>query len=198
MRRNHGARRCYTIRPAPRRQILTASRGQFGAHLVENGKRTFSQQGVSPTILASPILAQDTVFVFGYGAESVTPFSARLAKYDKNQDGQLSPDEYGADAVLVGLGKYAGNRDLIVTKEKWDAFQRRAGGISRLMALRLERDRDSIRARELWRYDKSFVGVIPCQFFTMAYCSWSRTEASSHPSTRKQARCSKLRACRER
>ena len=148
--------------PGAAPQILTASRGQFGAHLVENGKRTFSQQGVSPTILASPILAQDTVFVFGYGAESVTPFSARLAKYDKNQDGQLSPDEYGSDAVLVGLGKYAGNRDLIVTQEKWDAFQRRAGGISRLMALRLERDGNSIHARELWRYDKSFVGVIPC------------------------------------
>jgi outer membrane protein assembly factor BamB len=144
--------------------ILTAARGQFGAHLVENGKRSFTQQGISPTIVASPVLAQDTLFVFGYGAESPTPFSARLAKFDKNGDGKISPDEYGNDPVLAGLGKYSGNRDLMVTREKWDAFQRRAGGTSRLIAFRLERDPDhskGIRVRELWRYDKSFTAVVP-------------------------------------
>jgi len=146
--------------------ILTASRGQFGAHLVSSGQRTWSQDGVATTIVASPVLSQDTVFVFGYGSESAAPFSKSLARYDKNQDGQLSPDEYGNDAFVHGIGKYVGNRDLVVTQEEWDEKQRVVMGPNRLLAIRLERDpgsppENSIRPRELWRYDKSFTGVIP-------------------------------------
>ncbi len=151
--------------------ILTASRGQFGAHQLANGNRAFSQQGLSPTIVASPILGKDklgqhTVFVFGYGADSATPFSNLLEKYDKNHDGKLSPDEYEGSAFILGIGTYGGNRDLIVTKEMWDAKQREVIGPSRLVAIRIERDpggkeSHTIRTRELWRYDKSFTGVIP-------------------------------------
>ncbi len=147
-------------------QILTTSRGQFGAHLLETGKRTWSQHILSPAIVASPVLGQDTVFTFGYGHEAATPFSTALAKYDKNHDGQLSPDEYWSDPFIIAMGRFEGNRDLIVTKEKWDAKWRRVVAPSSLVAMRLERDPDapsgnSIRARELWRYEKNFVGVVP-------------------------------------
>ena len=144
--------------------ILTASRGQFGAHRLADGKRTLSQQGVSPTIVASPVLDRDTYFVFGYGSEAIAPFSGPLEKFDKNHDGQISPDEYESNSVMNAIGRYIGNRDLIVTKEKWAEWERNVIGPSRLMAIRLEPDPaapNSIRARELWRYDKSFVGVIP-------------------------------------
>ena len=151
-------------RPGAAPQILTASRGQFGGHLVANGKRTLNRDGVSAVVVSSPVLEQDTFFVFGYGSESATPFSDILAKYDKNKDGQLSPDEYRGNALLVSIGKYLGNRDLIVTKEKWDERYRSIVGNANLVAIRLERDPatpDSIRTRELWRYNKAFVGVIP-------------------------------------
>jgi outer membrane protein assembly factor BamB len=145
-------------------QILTASRGQFGSHLAASGKRILSQEGISPVIVSSPVLGQDTYFVFGYGSDSAAPFSDMVARYDKNHDGQLSPDEYRGNALLVSIGKYLGNRDLMVTKEKWDERQRSIVGRPSLMAIRLERDPaapNSIRSRELWRYDKAFVGVIP-------------------------------------
>lgn len=152
--------------------ILTASRGQFGAHLLATGKRVSSRQGLSPTIVASPVLAKDkqgrdTMFVFGYGSDAATPFSTLLDRYDKNHDGKLSPDEYKGSAFILGIATYGGAGDLIVTKEMWDAKQREVIGPSRLTAIRLEPDSGgadgrAVHPRELWRYDKSFTGVIPC------------------------------------
>lgn len=146
--------------------ILTASRGQLGVHLLTNGKRTQSLDSIATSIVASPGLNGDTVFAFGYGSDSPAPFTNRLSRYDKNQDGQLSPDEYGNDAFLRGIGKYVGNRDLTITKEEWDEKQRVVLGPNRLMAVRLEREAGapqdgSVRLRELWRYDRNFTGVIP-------------------------------------
>ena len=42
--------------------VLTASSGQLGAHLVDNGKRIWSRAGLSPVIVASPTLEKDTDF----------------------------------------------------------------------------------------------------------------------------------------
>ena len=152
------------FRPSSRAaQILTASRGQLAAHGVEDGSRVWSYDRLSPAIVASPVLVQDVIFAFGYGSETASPFSSVLAKYDKNQDGKISPDEQGDNAFLIGLGKYDGNRDLIVTQEEWDAKQRQIVAPSSLLAVRLEPDPGggSLRPHELWRYDKSFVGVVP-------------------------------------
>jgi outer membrane protein assembly factor BamB len=150
--------------------VLTASSGQLGAHRVDDGKRLWSRTGLSPLIVASPILEKDIVFTFGYGFDSMSPFAAQLQKFDKNHDGKLTPDEYGADPDLIGTGQFSGNRDGIVTQDKWDERQRTTLAPSSLQAIRLERDpRASIEApiltRELWRYQKSFVGVVPSPLF---------------------------------
>ena len=155
--------------------ILTAGPGQYGAHRLTDGKRIFSQPGLSPAMVASPVLADDTIFAFGYGADSPNPFPDYLAQLDKNRDGQISPDEYQnipgdndhmQTAVLAAAGKYLGNGDGIVTREKFDAWWRHAGGRTGLLAVRLDRapgpsTENSVKPRELWRYNKGFVGVIP-------------------------------------
>jgi outer membrane protein assembly factor BamB len=137
--------------------VLTASRGQFGAHQVSSGKRMWSENSLSPAIVASPVLGKDTFFAFGYGHESATPFSTPLSRYDKNQDGQLTADEYANDPLIVGIARFGGNRDLIVTKDEWDEKQRKVVAPSSLVAIRLDRE----GFRKLWRYEKSFVGVTP-------------------------------------
>jgi outer membrane protein assembly factor BamB len=142
--------------------ILTASRGRFGAYRLADGHRILNTHGgLATTIVASPILHQDTVFVLGYGSESGAPFDGRLERLDKNKDGRLSPDEYSTDAFLHGIGKYVGNRDGVVSREEWDEKQREVVGPNRLLAVRLERGPDGINLRELWRYDRNFTGVIP-------------------------------------
>ena len=142
-------------------QIVTASRGQLGGHLLANGNRTFTHPEIATTIVASPVLVDDTIFVFGYGSEAFTPFSTPLAKFDRNHDGKISPDEYEKNSVMQAIGRYIGNRDLVVTEEKWQAWQRAVVGPNRLSAVRLERNGGGLRPRELWRFDKSFTGVIP-------------------------------------
>ena len=145
-------------------EILTMARGQFGVHSMTTGKRTFTKQGIPGTIVGSPVLVGDTVYVFGYGIDEPAPFAPRLARLDKNGDGKLTADEYGIDAFLLGIAKYEGNRDLVITQEKWDAKQRKVMGPNAMVALRLERDPKAgaiVATHELWRYDKSFTGVIP-------------------------------------
>jgi outer membrane protein assembly factor BamB len=148
--------------------ILTAGQGQYGAHRVADGKRVFSHPGLSPGMVASPVLDHDTIFAFGYGADhGPSLFAGVLAQLDKNHDGQLTPDEYQdipgdtsdhqMTATLTGMGKYMGNGDGIVTQDNLDAWGRHTGGPTGLLAVRLEGD----TARDLWRYDKGFAGVIP-------------------------------------
>ena len=138
-------------------QILTTSRGQLGSHRVDDGKRAWTHDYLSPAIVASPILDRDVLYTFGYGHDEPTPFANLLAKYDKNHDGQLSADEYGNDPFLGGIAKYEGNRDLILSKDEWEEKQRQVVKPSILMAVKLGRD----GPHELWRYEKSFVGVVP-------------------------------------
>ena len=91
------------------------------------------------------------------------PFATRLARFDKNKDGQLSPDEYGDDAFTRGVGKYKGNRDGIVTQEEWDQKQRETLGLNGLMAVKISAGAKpgELTARELWRHEKSFSYIVP-------------------------------------
>jgi outer membrane protein assembly factor BamB len=144
--------------------VITASRGQLGAHRVDDGKRLWSWKKLSASEVASPILVNDTLFTFGYGNDMATPFSAPLKKFDKNGDGKLTPEEYGDDAYLQGVGLFVGNLDKIVTKEEYDYRQNMSVAPSSLLAIQLGSDSAAI-PRELWRYEKSFVAVVPSPLY---------------------------------
>jgi outer membrane protein assembly factor BamB len=140
--------------------VITASRGQLGAHRADDGKRLWSWKGLAPSEVASPILVKDALFTFGYGNDRANPFEAQLKKYDKNHDGQLTPDEYGDDAYLKGVGMFVGNRDGIVTKEKFDFRQNMSVAPSSLLAFQLQPE-VAETPKPLWKYDKSFIAVVP-------------------------------------
>jgi outer membrane protein assembly factor BamB len=144
-----------------RPQILTASRGQLGTHRIADGKRLFTMHGLPTTVVGSPILNGNTMYVFGYGSDTPAPFSQRLARFDKDADGRLSPEEYGDEPFLAGIAKYKGNRDRIITEEEWNEKQKEVMGPNHLAAYRLEADGEKVRADEIWRYEKSFTAVIP-------------------------------------
>lgn len=144
--------------------VITASRGQLGAHRVDNGKRLWSWKKLSASEVSSPILVNDTLFTFGYGADTANPFSTPLRKYDKNHDGKLTSNEYGDDAYLKGVGLFVGNKDGIVTQEEFDFRQRMSVAPSSLLAIQLEADAAAI-PREVWRYEKSFIGVVPSPLY---------------------------------
>jgi len=145
--------------------VITASRGQLGAHRLDNGNRLWSWKKLPSTPVASPILVNDTLFAFGYGNDSAAPlFSNQLRRYDKNHDGKLSADEYGDNAYLIGVARFGGDKDGIVTQEEFDYRQSLSQQPSGLLAIQLDRNADST-PREVWRYEKSFVGVIPSPLY---------------------------------
>jgi outer membrane protein assembly factor BamB len=144
--------------------VVTASRGQLGAHRVDDGRRMWSWNKLAPSDVASPILVNDTLFTFGYGNDTAVLFSTRLARMDKNGDGQLTADEYGNDAYLIGVARFVGNKDGIVTKEEFDLRQSMAVAPSSLLAVQLGRDTAS-PPREVWRYEKSFTNVVPSPLY---------------------------------
>jgi len=142
--------------------LLTASRGQLGSYTVEGGKRLTSLRGLPTTVVGSPVIDSGILYVQGYGSDAPAPFSPRLEKLDKNHDGQLSKDEYLDEPFLAGIAKYVGNRDMIITEEEWLAKQKEVLGPNCLVAYQLEYDTaGKLSPRELWRYEKSFTGVIP-------------------------------------
>lgn len=143
------------------KHLITASRGQFGAYDLASGKRVATHEGMGSAIVASPAFENGMMYVFGYASDAPSPFTTRLSKFDRNNDGQLTADEYGEDPFVHAIARYRGNRDMVVTKDEWDARQVEIGGATSLTGLRVSQDGGKIRTEEVWRFEKGFVGVIP-------------------------------------
>ena len=142
--------------------LLTASRGQLGAYSLADGKRMTTLRGLPTTVVGSPIIDDGVLYVQGYGSDAPAPFSQRLEKLDKNKDGRLTGDEYLDDPFLGGIARFTGNRDMVITEDEWNLKQKEIMGPNCLVAYRLDYDATGALApRELWRYEKSFTGVIP-------------------------------------
>ena len=70
--------------------------------------------------------------------------------------------ESGEDGWLIGIAKFYGNRDGFIVESEWLAASAAIVAPSSLVAVSLVRDSGGgISARELWRYEKSFFGVVP-------------------------------------
>jgi outer membrane protein assembly factor BamB len=60
-------------------QILTASDRLFGAYQLKTGKRTFTADTLASAIVASPVVAGDMFYAFGYNNEDrPRPFDEQL------------------------------------------------------------------------------------------------------------------------
>jgi outer membrane protein assembly factor BamB len=148
--------------PGAAPQIITAGAGQYGGHALAGGERLWSHKGMAPAMVASPVVAGDVVVGFGYGYDSTPPFAEALTRNDKNADGGISLEECGTSAWLKGMASYQGKRDGYVDEEDWIAAHAEVVAPSSLVAVRLERAASgAIGPRELWRYEKSFVAVVP-------------------------------------
>ena len=139
-------------------QILTTSRGWLASHRLSDGKRLWGLQTLSPAIVASPVAIGDTFYTFGYGNEPTSDFEGSFDNRDKDGDGSLTREEFGTHAFMAGIAKYEGDRNGILSRDEYLSAARATVAPSLLLAFRLE---SSGEPRELWRYERSFIGVIP-------------------------------------
>ncbi len=143
-------------------QLVTAASGQYGGHAVDTGARLWTHKGLAPAIVASPVVVGDTVIGFGYGYDAASPFSEALTKNDQDGDGRISVKEAGSSAWIIGIAKYYGNRDGFAVESEWNEASAAFTAPSSLVAVALDRDAAGhVTPRELWRYVKSFVAVVP-------------------------------------
>jgi outer membrane protein assembly factor BamB len=145
-------------------QILTASRGWLGAHGLSDGARLWGFNKLSPAIVGSPVVSGNTVYVFGYGNEPTSDFESAFDKRDQDGDGSLTREETGGHAFMIALSQFHGNRDGLLTRDEWLTASRATIAPSSLVAYRFDGASESGSAsqpRELWRHERSFVGVIP-------------------------------------
>lgn len=143
-------------------QIVTAAGGSFGGHAVKNGARLWTHAGLAPVMVASPVIQGDTVVGFGYGYDAAPTFADSLKRLDKDGDGRISIAECGDNAMQIGIARFFGDRDGFIVEAEWVAGYGQMVAPSSMVAVSLARDaRGGVTARELWRYDKSFVAVVP-------------------------------------
>ncbi|MEZ5364016.1 MAG: PQQ-binding-like beta-propeller repeat protein [Bryobacterales bacterium] len=142
-----------------RGRIVTTSRGRFGLHDTATGKRIGGYAPVASTIVGSPVVDGDTLSSSATGTPaSGLPSSPRSSNVrDKNGDGRLTPEEYGDDPIANHFGKLTGNRDGVLTEDKWEIFRKSTLGFGGISALRFADG----GAEELWRHEGNFISVIP-------------------------------------
>jgi outer membrane protein assembly factor BamB len=142
-------------------EVVTVSAKFFEGYSAATGKQTWSHEGLSQAVIASPVIDQDTVFAFSYGYEDDSPFSAVLKGADLNSDGRIQADEIRGDSWLYQIAWFKGNRDGTVTREEWDEATRELRMPSSLTAFHIDPATHGKPGRELWRYEKSLIGVVP-------------------------------------
>ncbi len=149
------------VREAPGEpaQLITTSRGWVLAHRVDDGRTLWRQDAVAPAVVASPAFSGETVYAMSYGNDANSNFERSFANRDADGDGVLTAAEFGNHAFMAGIAKHDGDRDGLLTRDEWLTAALATVAPSSLVALRF--DADESEPRELWRHERSFVGVIP-------------------------------------
>ena len=146
-------------------QVITVGARMLGAYKTRNGEYTAGATGLAAAMVASPVIGGDTLYAFGYDLDKdkIVPFDEWLSQLDENGDGKLTPGEHESQSILKVLATYHGNADGILSRQEYDRWNSNNSGPSSLVAVRLRRGENSAitKAEEVWRYERSFVGVIP-------------------------------------
>ncbi len=129
---------------------------------MKNGARLWTHAGLAPVMVASPVVQGDTVVGFGYGYDAAPTFAESLKRLDRDGDGRISIAECGDNAMQIGIARFFGDRDGFIVEDEWVKGYGQMVAPSSMVAVSLSRDASGgVTARELWRYPKSFVAVVP-------------------------------------
>ncbi|MCC6589460.1 MAG: PQQ-binding-like beta-propeller repeat protein [Bryobacterales bacterium] len=136
------------LRPEAGELISLSSATVDGADL-ETGKTRWSVPASHGLMIPSPTISGDVLVATIRGSEQPTyPAWARLVTFDADNDGKVSPDEFGKFGPRNSFGIADPDRDGFITEKEWTAFRNRGVGDFGITAISLK-DR-----KVLWRHQK--------------------------------------------
>ncbi len=145
--------------------VITASRGQLGAHRVDNGKRLWSWNKLSPSEVASPILVNDTLFTFGYGNDRANSVFCSTSEVRQEPRRQVDSGRIWRRRVLKRRGDFlSATATALLLKRNTISGRTCPWRPSSLLAIQLGAGA-AATPRELWRYEKSFIAVVPSPLY---------------------------------
>jgi len=106
------------------RELVVAGALSLKAYDPATGAERWAVRGIPPTTCTTPVLGEGLLFFAGWGpgkADSPFPsWESRLAEWDKDKDGVLSPEEFGWGPAMFRSGDT--NRNNRLEGVEWNAF----------------------------------------------------------------------------
>ena len=112
--------------PEKPEEIIIAGTLRLVCYSLRDGAEKWSVSGLPNEMVASPVAADDLIFVAGWthgsGVSRMPAFDALLERGDQNRDGQLTRDEAPGGPAKQHFVYIDANKDGLVTREEYDAI----------------------------------------------------------------------------
>ncbi len=138
-------------------QIVVAGAVELTGYASNTGQRLWWANGVTVFPTAPPIVVGDAVYTVEPVDQGWPPFNTVTARFDKDKDGKVALTEAAEDLIwarsLIGIDRYVGNGDGIVTAEEYlkASTMARGGGLTRT---RVGGIGDVSNSHVIWRFSK--------------------------------------------
>lgn len=141
-------------------QILVPGSFLLTAYAAKSGEKVWWVRGLSFELKSTPVIAEDMVFINGFGSPENQPGSQRvipayaeaLGSYDADKDARLLhselPKEHGRAWIDL-------DRDGAVTRDEWDYYRAAMASENGMLAIRLGGRGDVTTSHVAWKYHKS-------------------------------------------
>ena len=157
----------FTPKVGPK-QIVVPESFQLSAYSAANGKRVWWVRGLACEMKSIASNDGEYLYINGWGFPqnqpgqqvSTVPFSEGLAKYDKNNDGQISKAETAGggepmDKMLSSAFEaFDMNRDDKLDDKDWEVFRGMMASENGLLAIKMGGRGDQTATAIRWRYQK--------------------------------------------
>jgi outer membrane protein assembly factor BamB len=138
-------------------EIIVAGSLQMKGYDAKDGSERWSLRGLPSYNVPSPVVTDDMIYFAGWSpgkTDSPWPnWASMLDRFDKNKDGKISHDEFGAESAWFRSQDV--DNDGFITEKDWDAINGLiAKGQNALLAVKPGGAGDVTESNVAWRFEK--------------------------------------------
>lgn len=146
-------------------ELIVPGAYQLIAYNLATGEKLWWVRGMAWQLKSVPLIDGDIIYVGGWeiGGDTAQPpeipgFEEILAKYDRNKDGKIAPDEAPAN-LRNWYREQDLNHDGMMEEREWNFYRAQKTTQNSILAVRAGGRGDVTGTRVLWRYRKSIPNV---------------------------------------